>query len=196
MLLVELTRRDGSVVTVRAVRPDDAAALQAAFERLSPESRYRRFLTSMPHLSDKLARYLTDVDHHDHEALIALDAATGEGVAIARFVRLEEDPATAEAAVTVADDWHGRGLATLLLELLAVRAREEGISRFLAVMLAQNQDMRAVLAGIGETRTVSREGGVVEAEVDLPEDGVGPHLMALLRTSAGVHDGPAAVLRR
>ena len=82
----------------------------------------------MPELSEAMVRYLTDVDHHDHEAVVALDAATDEGVGVARYVRDPERPTRAEAAVTVTDDWQGRGLGTLLLELLAVRAREEGVN--------------------------------------------------------------------
>src|SRR4051812_1673019 len=136
----EVPLRDGSVVTVRPIAPEDAEPLREAFDRLSERSRYRRFFTPMPHLGDRLLRYLTEVDHHDHEALVANDAQTGVGVGVARFVRLADRPADAEAAVTVADDWHGKGLGTLLLELLAVRAREEGIERFVAVMLPENKE--------------------------------------------------------
>ena len=123
----EAALRDGSRVEVRPVRRSDAELLLRGFERLSDESRYRRFLCSMPELSEEMVRYLTDVDHHDHEAVVALDAATGEGVGVARYVRDLDRPERAEAAVTVIDDWQGRGLGTLLLELLAVRAREEGV---------------------------------------------------------------------
>ena len=69
-----VTLRDGSHVTVRPIRPQDAAPLRAGFERLSEESRYRRFLSPMQQLSGPMLRYLTEVDHHDHEALVALGA--------------------------------------------------------------------------------------------------------------------------
>jgi RimJ/RimL family protein N-acetyltransferase len=191
----ELTLRDGSTVEVRPIRPDDADGLRGAFERLSEESRYRRFFVPMPVLGDKLVRYLTEVDHHDHEALLAIDIATGDGVGVARYVRLGGSD-RAEAAVTVVDDWHGRGLGTLLLEALAVRAREEGVGRFVAVMLAENEEMRHVLEGMGEPIVTRRDGTEVEVEIELPEDGVGPHLKALLQAAAARPEGPAAVPRR
>ena len=194
MIPRELTLRDGSTVAVRPITPDDGDALRGAFDRLSEASRYRRFFAPMPVLGDRLVRYLTDVDHHDHEALIAFDTATGEGVGVARYVRLDGD--RAEAAVTIVDDWHGRGLGTLLLETLAVRAREEGVGRFVAVMLAENQEMRGVLEGMGEPQVTRREGSQVEVEVELPDDGVGPHLKALLQAAAAKAEGPAAVPRR
>jgi hypothetical protein len=71
--------RDGSSVVVRPVRPEDRELLLAGFERLGPESRYQRFLAPLAELTDDIVTYLTDVDHHDHEALAAIDAATGEG---------------------------------------------------------------------------------------------------------------------
>jgi GNAT superfamily N-acetyltransferase len=107
---------------------------------ICPESRYRRFLSAMPSLSESMVRYLTEIDHHDHEAMIALDEETGEGTGVARFVRDAKRPASAEVAVTVIDDWQGRGLGTLLLEVLSARAREEGITIFTAMMLATNRE--------------------------------------------------------
>jgi hypothetical protein len=105
---IVVTLRDGARVTVRPIRPQDAAALRAGFERLSEQSRYRRFLSPMQDLSGSMLRYLTEVDHHDHEALIAV-GAEGTLVGVARSVRSHGDPQVAEAAVTVADDWQGVG---------------------------------------------------------------------------------------
>jgi len=68
---IAVTVRDGSRLVVRPVRPDDRALLLAGFERLGPESRYKRFLAPMPELTDDVVAYLTSVDHHDHEALAA-----------------------------------------------------------------------------------------------------------------------------
>jgi GNAT superfamily N-acetyltransferase len=176
--------RDGSRVEVRPVRRPDADLLLRGFERLSEESRYRRFLCSMPELTGAMVRYLTDVDHHDHEAIVALDADTGEGVGVARYVRDSADPKRAEAAVTVIDDWQGRGIGTLLVELLGARAREEGIERFTALMLATNDDMMELLESLGPVRVIDREAGTVEVEAPLPRDGVSPEMRRLLRLSA------------
>ena len=176
--------RDGSRVVVRPVRADDRERLRAGFERLSPESRYQRFLAPMAELSEADLTYLTDVDHHDHEALAAIDPETGQGVGIARFIRCADRPDTAEAAVTVIDDWQGRGVGTALLDRLAGRARSEGVARFTGLLLAQNRDMLEVLEGVAPIRVVERQRGTVEIEAELPPTGAGPHLQGLLGQAA------------
>ena len=137
----------------------------------------------MNELSVPMLRYLTVVDHHDHEALIAL-AADRSVVGVARAVRSRSDPLVADVAVTVADDWQGRGLGTALLGLLADRARAEGIRRFTALMLATNRDMLDLFEALGPIRIVERGSGTTELEITLPSSGAGPHLDELLRGSA------------
>lgn len=182
----ETQLRDGSRIKVRPVRSSDAGLLLRGFERLSDESRYRRFLCSMPELSESMVRYLTDVDHHDHEAMIAIDPATGEGLGISRFVRDAERPRSAEAAVTVIDEWQGRGLGTALLTALTERARVEGIDRFTCLVLAENREMIELLERIGSAREIDRRPGTVELAVDIPpsEEGLGAQLAQVLRTAA------------
>lgn len=182
--------RDGSRVDVRPARPDDRELLREGFERLSPESRYRRFLVPVTTISERWLTYLTDVDHHDHEALAALDPVTGRGVGVARYVRSERRPDVAEAAVVVADDWQGRGLGTLLLEVLAARAREEGITRFTALLLAQNDTMLVLLKHLGPVRVVDREVGTIEVEAELSADGLSPQLRGLLRLAGETRTRP------
>ena len=104
--------RDGSAVLIRQVRSTDAPLLADGFARLSAASRQMRFLGVKKQLSAAELRYLTDVDHHDHEALGALDQAGGHGVGIARYIRDADDPQAAEIAVTIVDEWQGRGLGT------------------------------------------------------------------------------------
>jgi protein lysine acetyltransferase len=180
---IVVTLRDGPRVTVRPICPQDAEPLRAGFERLSQESRYRRFLAPMQRLTGPMLRYLTDVDHHDHEALVAV-GADGALIGVARFVRRESDREAAEVAVTVADDYQGRGLGTALLGLLADRARAEGIRRFTALMLASNREMLELVEDLGPARTVEQAAGTVELEITLPPHGTGPHLGELLRGSA------------
>ena len=174
--------RSGDAIEVRRIRPEDRGELLASFERLSPDSRYRRFLAPTPRLPGQTVRYLTDVDHHDHEAIVALEPGSGRGVGVARYVRVGAE--VAEAAVTVADDWHGRGAGSLLLDLLALRAREEGVARFRALMLTSNDDMRDMLERLGPVQTLARDTGTVEVEVVLPQDGAGEQLRDLLRFCA------------
>ena len=176
--------RDGSRVRLRPGRPDDRELLLRGFERLSVESRYRRFLAPVPELTEAMLRYLTSVDHHDHEAIIALDEQTGEGVGVARYVRSRQRPAVGELAVTVIDDWQGRGLGTALTDVIAARARQEGIAAFTAMMLASNQQMMSLLEHLGEVQVTDREAGTVEIEIPIPAIGLSPALRKLLRLAA------------
>lgn len=176
--------RDGSRVRIRQGHHSDRELLLRGFQRLSHESRYRRFLTPLPELTEPMARYLAEIDHHHHEAMIAIDEQTGEGVGVARYVRDRQRPQAAEIAVTVIDDWQGRRLGTLLLELIAARAREEGITTFTAFMLATNDTMMDLLKHLESVRIVDREAGSVQVQVPIPEVGVAPALRKLLQIAA------------
>jgi GNAT superfamily N-acetyltransferase len=180
--------RDGSTVRLRQGHHTDEELLRRGFERLSDDGRYRRFLAATPELTDDMVRYLTEVDHHDHEAILATEESIGEGVAVARYVRDPAHPDSAEVAVTVIDEWQGRGLGTLLLEVLGGRARAEGITRFTAMMLASNQQMMEVLEGLGPVEVVDRDAGTVQLEVPIPDTGLAPALRKLLRIAARDQD--------
>ena len=158
--------RDGSAVLIRPVRPEDAGLLEDGFAGLSDRSRRLRFLGPKEALSAAELRYFTDVDHHDHEALGALDHADGRGVGVARYVRDASDPQSAEIALTIVDDWQGRGLGTELLAQLSGRARAEGIRRFTALISADNAAMTGLLRSVCAD-PVHREYGTVEYEIPL-----------------------------
>jgi len=175
---------DGSRVRIRQGHRSDRELLLRGFERLSPESRYRRFLVPMAELTDEMVGYLTEIDHHDHEAIIALDEDTGEGVGVARYVRTGDRPDVAELAVTVVDDWQGKGLGTLLVEVLSARARAEGITRFSALMLARNDEMMDLLKRLDTVSIVEQQLGTVEIEVPIPTVGLAPALRRLLQIAA------------
>ena len=130
---------------IRQVQSADTPLLADGFARLSADSRWMRFLTPKKELSPAELRYFTDLDHHDHEALGALDNGDGRGVGIARFVRNADDPYAADIAVTIADDWQGRGLGSELLARLSDRARQEGIRRFTALVAAENVAVAGLL---------------------------------------------------
>ena len=178
--LIEL--RCGGRIRIRPLDADDRNALAEGFERLGPESRYRRFFAPVARLTDAQLEYLTDVDHHDHEALVAVDEDTRDGVGVARFVRLAEG--VAEPAVAVADDWQRRGVGTHLLDALADRAREEGIGVFVAPVLADNAAALGLLEGLGEVE-LERRGEEVEVRIALRDArGAGSPLQRLLRHAA------------
>jgi GNAT superfamily N-acetyltransferase len=152
---------DGTRVLVRPIEAADAPQLQAGFDRLDASSRYQRFLAPIPYLTQRELDYLTRVDHVTHEALVAIDAATGEGIGIARFVRDASDPARADVAVVVDDRWHGRGVGTLLADRLAGRARAVGVTSFTARMLAGNRAGRRLVEHVGDEIHEHEDGGAI-----------------------------------
>jgi RimJ/RimL family protein N-acetyltransferase len=158
--------RDGSTVLIRQVQPADAPLLADGFARLSPESRATRFLGAKKELSPAELRYLTDVDHHDHEAFGALEHPSGQGVGIARYIRHPTDSQTAEIAVTVVDGWQGRGLGTELIKQLSRHAWQEGIRRFTAMATADNLAAIRLLRAM-RAQPVRRGAGAVEYEIAL-----------------------------
>jgi len=163
-----VTLRSGDVARIRQVRPDDAQALVRAYANLGEQSRYRRFFTVMPQLPEATLKAAVEVDHIDHEALVAVPLLSAEIVGECRFIRLADQPDTAEVGVTVVDAWQGRGLGSALLARLSERAAEAGIEYFTAEVLAENRTMLGLLPSLGRVETES-QGPVVTARVELAE---------------------------
>jgi GNAT superfamily N-acetyltransferase len=157
----------GTELEIRPIEPGDKAALAAAVDQSSGEAVYRRFLNPHGRLTAAELRYLTEVDHRDHEALLAVVPNSGQSVGVARYVRDRERRDRAEIALAVREPWQGRGVGKALLHRLAGRARDEGITQFTALMLSGNRPMRRLLADLGPTRLISSEAGAVELAVDL-----------------------------
>jgi GNAT superfamily N-acetyltransferase len=162
-----VTLRDGARVTLRSIAPEDGPLLAAAFERLSEESRYRRFFTRKSELSAAELAYFVDVDHRDHEAIIAIDPSSGEALGVARYVRLRDDAEGAEFAVTVVDDWQRRGLGRALMDRLTYHARRAGVRRFSALVQSDNPNALALVKGAGDTRQHSHT-GVASSSLSCP----------------------------
>lgn len=179
-----LELRDGATVGVRPIEPDDKARLRAAFERLSDESRRRRFMGPADELADEDLMYLTEVDHHRHEALVATHPESGDILGVARWVRRPGDREMAELAVAVVDDWQGRGVGSGLVTAINARAREEGIQRYHALVSVDNVQVIEALERHGAVRSDSDEPGMVDFEADVPGEGVGAGLAAGLRAAA------------
>jgi RimJ/RimL family protein N-acetyltransferase len=161
---------DGAQVVIRPIRPDDKGMLSDGLRRLSPESAQRRFLTPKRSFSRTELRYLTEVDGRDHVALVAEHPAapTRRLIAVARFVRLEDAPDAAEVAVTVADEWQGRGLGSMLGAHLSHLARNRGIRRFTATMASENTPAHRLMAKLTEHLEQHHVGsGVDELSLDL-----------------------------
>jgi len=180
-----VTLRSGDVVRIRQVRSDDASSLGRAYANLGEQSRYRRFFTVMPELPEATLKAAVEVDHVDHEALVAVPLLSTEIVGECRFIRLPDQLDTAEVGVTVVDAWQGRGLGPGLLALLSEHALAAGIEYFIAEILAENRTVLALLPGLGQVETESR-GPVVTARVELGEPSRQDHpdLLDLLTAAA------------
>jgi GNAT superfamily N-acetyltransferase len=192
---------DGTAVRLRLLRPADRAKLLAGFAELSEASRYSRFFTAMPELPDRMLERLLHTDDWNHLAIVAeaADVATesAAGYGVARFLRLEETPDVAEAAVVVVDRMQRRGLGKLLLSRLAAAARERGIMRFRAEVLRSNHAVVSLLDGLDGADAPHFEGSVAIYELGLPgrgeEDAHHGPLFGFLRLAAS---GLEVVLRR
>jgi GNAT superfamily N-acetyltransferase len=159
---------DGTQLYVRHIKPTDKEMLASAWLQLSPRSQYRRFLSPKPLLTNSDLRYLTEIDGHDHVALIAVRLDDPSRlVAVARYVRLREDSEAAEVAVTVADSMQGKTIGKQLGVLLADEARGRGIKRFTAALLADNGPALRLMATMTERLVKHVDHGVTELVADL-----------------------------
>lgn len=161
------TLRDGRAIQIRSIKPSDKAALREAFGTLSPRSAYFRFLHFKNELSEDELKFLTEVDYLNHVPLVAVQrrGKNEKIIGVARYLRLAGGPLpsnSAEAVVAVSDAQQGRGIGTLLLENLAMIAKENGISEFHAEVLGGNNRMLQVLSHIGCQVQSLAQGGVVK----------------------------------
>ncbi len=167
------TLRDGTPVVLRLVAPEDKALIEEGFKRLSPESRYTRFLSPKTTLTEHELKYLTEIDHENHFAIGALrEDGDGHGnpigLGIARFIKLADPPGTAEAAIAVADDVQGRGLGRLLFQRLCAAAIERGVERFRCVVLGSNTAMRQMIEAITPEHSTEVSSGVITIDMMIP----------------------------
>jgi GNAT superfamily N-acetyltransferase len=147
------TLKDGTRVLIRPIHKEDAAMERAFLKRLSAESRRLRFLGQLGEPSDELIRNLTDIDYRRDMAFVALVHRDGEKreIGVARY-SASKDGANCECAVTVGDEWHGRGLGTLLMQHLIEVARSRGIRSMMSIDEATNNGMRDLAKFLGFRR--------------------------------------------
>lgn len=133
---------DGTPVTIRPVRAEDAVMEQEFVRHLSEDSRYFRFMGSVRELSANKLRYFTEIDYERHMAFVATIMREGQEVEIgvARYVATEK-PGSCEFAITVDDAWQGTGLAGLLMISLQEAAREHGFRSMEGLVMATNRKM-------------------------------------------------------
>jgi acetyltransferase len=135
---------DGTVVTIRPIRPEDLALEQEFVNDLSTYTGYQRLMSSRRPSLEELARW-TDIDGERELALIATTPVQGRErqIGVARYVK-ESPPGDAEFAIVLSDDWQGRGLGTKLLASLVVAARSHGVRRLVGTTLSVNTGMLAL----------------------------------------------------
>jgi acyl-CoA synthetase (NDP forming)/GNAT superfamily N-acetyltransferase len=166
--------RDGRTAHIRPIRASDAELLVEFYERVSDESKYFRFFSPMPRLSDKDVVRFTQVDHVDRVAFIVL--LGGRMIAVGRYDVVR--PAEAEVAFLVEDEHQGRGIAQLLLEHLAQAGRERGIERFMAEVLPDNRKMINTFRDAGYRVASQYDEGVMLLEFPIDPTDTAMGLMA------------------
>jgi GNAT superfamily N-acetyltransferase len=164
----QMTLADGALLRVRPIVPADREPLADAFARLGDRSRHQRFLGPKPRLSARELDYLTDVDHVRHEALVAIDEATGQIVGVGRYATDTGGGVEAGMALAVTDAWQRRGIGHGLAVRLIARARANGITRLTGSTLVDNVRARSLLARLG-FRVSAVNGDVLDVELDVEE---------------------------
>jgi acetyltransferase len=143
---------DGTALTVRPIRAADAPLEADFFQRLSDDSRYKRFMGVLHELPEGKLKYLTEVDQVHHVALVATVERSGREavIGVARYV-VDPSGSSCEFAVTVDDAWHHCGVAGILMHALIDRAREQGLARMEGIVLAANRPMLKFVRQLGFT---------------------------------------------
>jgi GNAT superfamily N-acetyltransferase len=161
------TRSAAEAVTIRAIRPDDGVRIVRAFQALEPRSIYLRFFSPKRELSAEEVRRVSEPDPAREAALVATVATEDQGEIIVGLGEYAGGGGSAHIAFAVEEDYQGRGIASRLLDHLARLAREKGISRFEADVLAGNTPMLKVLRRSGLPMTESEQDGVVHVTLTL-----------------------------
>ena len=141
--------RDGRIVVVRALRPDDKDDMMAAIGRTGHQSLQRRFFITKRGFSEGEIAFFMNIDYINHVALVALAEDDGRKLIVGGGRYIVTEPGTAEIAFVVIDDYQGQGLGTLLMHHLAVVARKANLKEFIAEVLPENTAMRKVFSKFG-----------------------------------------------
>lgn len=169
-MTTDVTLRDGTPAMIWPLLPTDGPALRHAFGELSPRSRRLRFLGELKDLGPSMLHRLVDEVDREHHIALVLVALPPDGperpVAVGRLVQSTADPATADFAVTVADDWQGRGIGGLLAAAV-VRERPAEVTRLVTAVATDNKASLAMLRRLGRTSVRLDGPGVYRVEVEL-----------------------------
>ncbi|MDN5895712.1 MAG: GNAT family N-acetyltransferase, partial [Nocardioides sp.] len=154
---------DGSTAHIRPIRPADAELLVEFYALVSDTSKYYRFFSPMPSLSDRDVARFTQVDHKSRVAFVVMLA--DKMIAVGRFDVIKDGEA--EVAFLVQDHHHGRGIAQILLEHLTQAGREVGVERFVAEVLPDNRRMMTTFRDAGYHVAGTFDDGVMSLEFSI-----------------------------
>ena len=148
---LQIPTRDGRPVLLRPLVPADEAKLREAIARFSNRSRYLRFFTGLARIPDPVIHRLADADGHAHVAWVAIDKTHPDEpiIGAVHAIRTEADAPSGEFAIGLVDDWHGAGLARLLIALLVADAKAEGVKEMTADVLWENRKGKALMKSLG-----------------------------------------------
>jgi len=165
--------RTGATLKIRALVPGDRAEMLAAFDRLGPEARYRRFFAPKRGFSEREIDYYLAVDFVGHVALVAVLSEGGRETIVGGARYIVTQPGRAEIAFAIDDAHQGRGIAIHLIRHLTAIARAAGIGTFVAEVLAENTPMLKVFTRCGLAMTTRRERDIVHVTLALGPDATG-----------------------
>ena len=163
------TLHDGTMVEIRAQRPEDKEAILEEVQHASADTLYHRFFAVKRTLSEQEQHFFFDVDFVNHVVLLAVEKTNDRPriVGGARFIITE--PGKAEVAFSVVDDHQGHGLGAVLMHHIAAIAREAGVRELFAEVLADNALMLAVFEHSGLITATRREGTTIHVSMRFPE---------------------------
>lgn len=167
-----VTLRDGTRIVIRRIRPEDWPELVAFVARLSLRSRRLRFFTPKGRVSTTFAQHLANVDFVDRAAFVVCFPGEVEVRGVGRYERNGPGSTSAEVAFVVEDRLQGLGIATHLLVHLRLLALKNGLQRFTATVLGENDDMLSVFRNAGMNAIFRHERDLVEVEMDLTTPGL------------------------
>jgi acetyltransferase len=153
----------GPEVTVRPVRPEDAELEQAFVRKLSPESRYFRFMDTLRELTPSMLVRFTQIDYDREMAFVATvpGAQAEQEIGVCRYIT-NPDGESCEFALVIADDWHRKGLGRRLMTQLIEVARARGLRSMIGHVLAENRGMLSLCQGLGFVISDSPEGPMLK----------------------------------
>ena len=165
-LETQLQLADGTIITIRPIRPEDAEIEQSFVRKLSAKSKYFRFMRSLNELTQEMLVRFTQLDYHRELALIGVIEKNGEEieVGVSRYA-MNPDGNSCEFAVIVADDWQRKGIGSHLMNTLMDAARQRGFQTMDGEILADNHNMLGLVKSLGFQIQTSQDDPSVKVAV-------------------------------